>query len=66
MTPCKMRLKCPAPLCPEQPKTMKRKWRPYHSICKNRKYKGLSWVMKQKEIAKLSEKAYSLNELMEM
>ena len=64
MTPCKMRERCQAVLCPERPKTLRRKWRPSQPICRSKKYKGLPWIVEQREIAESAKKAYCLDELM--
>jgi hypothetical protein len=43
---------------------LRRKWRPSQPICRSKKYKGLPWIVEQREIAESAKKAYCLDELM--
>jgi hypothetical protein len=56
--PCKLFVKCSAPLCPLDIRLKKRVWYADEDVCRSRKYGLNRWVKKQRSIQKRKTKSW--------
>jgi hypothetical protein len=56
--PCKLFVKCSAPLCPFDIRLKKRVWYADEDVCRSRKYGQHRWIKKQRSIQRRKTKSW--------